>query len=319
MHSSLVMVLSYFSNVRDSLCPRRAPASTKSETSAQRDITKAPWQSRKRSIRSPSVTPPRTPQTDEVTTIPGGMMAPKTANEIAFVPTFCTLPAEPKAPWASKASWAPKGYNAQCLARCVDGSYTSEWRNLLSFEDAASTKSTRCRKVSSSSMTTNDDATQYLEALAAERDGHNTPPKSIRPPPGLSTPPRAPTPPIRSPRDDADKLRVAAHEAVFRLKDLQADGSKRFVVGFREVSRMINAGQAKVVVAPQLDATDDGVVTQRVMEMEGMCAAAGIPLVKGLSRATLGEAIGKNIAVSVLAILDTTGAEEEVAKMLRVA
>jgi len=294
-----MMVLSFISNFFGGMCQRRAPAS---RTVQRQNLKLHPWQAcqgvaRKRSVRSPPMTPPRTPQTDEVTTTPGGMMTMRPDAE-TFVSTFCNFPAEPKSPWANKSF-----DQAQNLQRCMDGTYTSEWRNLLSSTENKS----RCSKVSRrSSGSTNSDVTSLLETLASDR--LRTPSTcSIRPPPGLCLVPN------RSPSEQA------AHQAVFKLKALQATSNKRFVVGFREVGRMIATKQAKVVVAPNLEMESDGVVASKLKELEDQCSAAGIPMVHALTRATLGEAIGKNIAVSVLGILDTNGADEEVAKMLRAA
>jgi len=80
---------------------------------------------------------------------------------------------------------------------------------------------------------------------------------------------------------------------------------------------MIASGQAKVVIAPNLASESDGVVAVKLKGLAAQCSVAGVPIVHALTRATLGEAIGKNIAVSVLAIVDTDGAVDEVANMLK--
>lgn len=93
----------------------------------------------------------------------------------------------------------------------------------------------------------------------------------------------------------------------------QDNGSvRRLVIGLKEVARRVK--QAKVsclVVAPDLESdTTEGGLDDRVREVLAMCYEKKIPIIFALSRTRLGHALGKSMTVSLLGVLDITGAKD---------
>lgn len=88
--------------------------------------------------------------------------------------------------------------------------------------------------------------------------------------------------------------------------------TRRLVIGLKEVARRVK--QMKVsclIVAPDLESdTAEGGLDDRIREVLGMCYEKDIPVIFALSRARLGQSLGKNMNVSLLGVLDPTGAEQ---------
>jgi len=87
---------------------------------------------------------------------------------------------------------------------------------------------------------------------------------------------------------------------------------RRFVIGIKEVARRIK--QLKVsclIVAPDLekDSTKGG-LDDRVREVLALSYEKRIPVIFALSRKGLGRALGKDMTISVIGILDATGAQD---------
>jgi|Transcript_69709 ribosomal protein L7Ae-like RNA K-turn-binding protein len=87
---------------------------------------------------------------------------------------------------------------------------------------------------------------------------------------------------------------------------------RRLVIGLKEVARRVK--QMKVsclIVAPDLESdSTEGGLDDRIREVLGMCYEKDIPVIFALSRACLGQALGKTMNVSLLGVLDTTGAKQ---------
>jgi ribosomal protein L7Ae-like RNA K-turn-binding protein len=87
---------------------------------------------------------------------------------------------------------------------------------------------------------------------------------------------------------------------------------RRLVIGLKEVARRVK--QMKVsclIVAPDLESdTTEGGLDDRIREVLGMCYEKNIPVIFALSRSRLGQALGKTMNVSLLGVLDTTGAKQ---------
>jgi len=118
-------------------------------------------------------------------------------------------------------------------------------------------------------------------------------------------------------------LEAAVTELLFALRRLKVQElgiggtGKRFAVGFREVSRLISQpGAVKaLIVAPDVEVTS-GVLEDKIATLAQTCKSAGVPVVYALSRRQLGQAIQKNVAISVLAVQDVRGALQQFAAML---
>jgi len=121
------------------------------------------------------------------------------------------------------------------------------------------------------------------------------------------------------------ELEEAVVETLFTLRQLRIQDmgmgqkSRRFAVGFREVSRLLTQKQVQcLVVAPDVERTG-GAIEDKIAALVKSCEAQEVPVIFALSRRQLGMAIQKNVTVSVLAIQDVRGAVEQFSKMLDVA
>lgn len=116
-------------------------------------------------------------------------------------------------------------------------------------------------------------------------------------------------------------VNTAITDLLYTLRQLKASDpdTKRFCVGLREVMRATKeAGAIKaVIVAPDLEsqtALDD-----KLNGLLAACKGAGIPVVFGLSRVRIGQAIKKSATISVLGIMETRGASAPYKAMLQLA
>lgn len=103
------------------------------------------------------------------------------------------------------------------------------------------------------------------------------------------------------------------------LKDSEPEGApRRYCVGIREVMRASKEkGVLKaVVVAPDLEQNGRASLDVKLQQLLASCEQSGTPVVFGLSRLRLGQAIKKSVTISVLGVLDTRGAQEPFARML---
>jgi len=101
---------------------------------------------------------------------------------------------------------------------------------------------------------------------------------------------------------------------------------RRYCVGIREVARTLkdkqNCPLKAVLVAPDVEAdctTARGNLDERLRDLIAAANALGIPVIYGLSRVRLGQAIKKSVTISVLGILSVRGMQEPFDQMLRAA
>lgn len=101
---------------------------------------------------------------------------------------------------------------------------------------------------------------------------------------------------------------------------------RRYCVGIREVARTLkdkqNCPLKAVLVAPDVEAdctTARGSLDERLRDLIAAANALGIPVIYGLSRVRLGQAIKKSVTISVLGILSVRGMQEPFDQMLRAA
>jgi len=93
--------------------------------------------------------------------------------------------------------------------------------------------------------------------------------------------------------------------------------SKRYAVGLREVARLLRGDQAAaLIVAPDVERNSGGMLEQKIAGLVETCKNNGIPVIYALSRRQLGHAVMKNVAISVMLVQSTRGAEQEYASMI---
>jgi len=87
--------------------------------------------------------------------------------------------------------------------------------------------------------------------------------------------------------------------------------SRRYCVGLREVARAFKQPGAlkAILVAPDLEQNSGRGVDEKLQQLLETCKRSKTPVVFGLSRLRLGQAIKKNVTVSVLGIFDTRGVQ----------
>jgi len=115
-------------------------------------------------------------------------------------------------------------------------------------------------------------------------------------------------------------------EVLYKLRLLRGaeehtpTAGRRYCVGLREVVRACkDPGALKaVLVAPDLEENSKG-LDEKLQQLLQTCKKAKIPVVFGLSRLRLGQAIKKNVTVSVLGVLDTRGCQDAFGRMLALA
>jgi len=99
---------------------------------------------------------------------------------------------------------------------------------------------------------------------------------------------------------------------------LSSNPSRRYCVGLREVMRAAKEpGNLKaVLVAPDLERS--AALDDKLQQLLQTCKGR-VPVVFGLSRMRLGQAIKKSVTISVLGIIDVRGAQAEFDRMLTLA
>jgi len=112
--------------------------------------------------------------------------------------------------------------------------------------------------------------------------------------------------------------RFTDHHRAFKQ---EGNVHRRFVIGLKEVARRTK--QARVdclIVAPDIEEdADSGGLDDRMRELLASAYQNNIPVIFALSRARLGRALGKSLQISVLGVLDTTGARELMAQCIQLA
>jgi ribosomal protein L7Ae-like RNA K-turn-binding protein len=85
---------------------------------------------------------------------------------------------------------------------------------------------------------------------------------------------------------------------------------RRFVIGLKEVSRRTRQSKVEcLIVAPDIEEdANSGGLDDRMRELLASAYQNQTPVVFALSRARLGKALGKSLHISVLGVLDSTGA-----------
>lgn len=84
---------------------------------------------------------------------------------------------------------------------------------------------------------------------------------------------------------------------------------RRYTVGFREVTRMLQGPAKALIVAPDVERTA-GALEAKIASLCVLCKQRNVPVIYALSRRQLGAAICKNVAVSVFGIQDIHGVED---------
>lgn len=99
---------------------------------------------------------------------------------------------------------------------------------------------------------------------------------------------------------------------------------RRYCVGIREVARLLkdkqNCSLKAVLVAPDVEAdgkTVRGSLDDRLNDLIKQAEGMKIPVVYGLSRTRLGQAVKKSVTISVLGILSVRGIQEPFELMLK--
>lgn len=113
-------------------------------------------------------------------------------------------------------------------------------------------------------------------------------------------------------------LEQALSSLLHELALLKSDG-KRSVVGMREVSRAgKEPGHLKAVLVAQ-DLDGAGNVDAKLQALLAQCGQTKTPVVFGLTRQRLGQAVKKSVTVSVMGILDVRGCQEAFDRVIALA
>jgi len=113
---------------------------------------------------------------------------------------------------------------------------------------------------------------------------------------------------------------------ILRSSEVAADLDlpRRYCVGVREVARTLkdkqNCPLKAVIVAPDVEeerVTTKGNLDERLNDLIREAKAMKIPVIYGLSRTRIGQAIKKNVTISVLGVLNVRGMQEPFDAMLR--
>lgn len=119
------------------------------------------------------------------------------------------------------------------------------------------------------------------------------------------------------------ELESAVTACLYRLRQLKMQDSgighatTRYAVGFREVSRALqNKSVAALIIAPDVEETSNGALEGKIAALKAQGEKEKVPVIFALSRRQLGAAVQKNVSISVLAMLDTRGAEDVHEQML---
>jgi ribosomal protein L7Ae-like RNA K-turn-binding protein len=119
------------------------------------------------------------------------------------------------------------------------------------------------------------------------------------------------------------ELESAVTACLFRLRQLKKQDlgidrpTPRYAIGFREVSRLLqNKSVSALIIAPDVEETSGGALENKIAALKKQSEQMNVPVIFALSRRQLGSALQKNVSISVLAMLETRGAEESFEEML---
>jgi len=119
------------------------------------------------------------------------------------------------------------------------------------------------------------------------------------------------------------ELESAVTACLYRLRQLKLQDlgigqpTTRYAIGFREVSRSLqNKAVAALIFAPDIEETSGGALENKIAALKKQGEQENVPVIFALSRRQLGAAVQKNVSISVLAVLDTRGAEDVFEPML---
>merc|ERR1719487_1407478 len=105
------------------------------------------------------------------------------------------------------------------------------------------------------------------------------------------------------------------------IPDRAQQNLRRFVIGLKEVSRRTK--QAKVeclIVAPDIgEDANSGGLDDRMRALLASAYQNETPVIFALSRARLGKVLGKSLQISVLGVLDATGAKSLLRQSVKLA
>jgi len=95
---------------------------------------------------------------------------------------------------------------------------------------------------------------------------------------------------------------------------------KRYCVGMREARRSITRGKVKcLIMAPNLEAsTAEGGLDDCVDDLIETARECEVPVVFALSRNRMGKALGKNIRMSIVALLSAEGVHQQFREVLKI-
>jgi ribosomal protein L7Ae-like RNA K-turn-binding protein len=119
--------------------------------------------------------------------------------------------------------------------------------------------------------------------------------------------------------------RYMDHHRAFASKPCQEVGAqtpgRRFVIGLKEVSRRTKQSRvACLIVAPDIEEdANSGGLDDRMRELLATAYENGTPVIFALTRARLGKALGKSLHISVLGVVDATGARDLLQESLHLA
>lgn len=93
---------------------------------------------------------------------------------------------------------------------------------------------------------------------------------------------------------------------------------RRLVSGLREVAKAVKSGRARcIVVAPNIEQISaEGGLDDRLRQLMDLCNDKQVAIVYALSRKKLGKVFGYRKKMSVVCILDFSGAERLYKRML---
>lgn len=107
-------------------------------------------------------------------------------------------------------------------------------------------------------------------------------------------------------------FRLSEQQQAITQEKSSQNGHRRFVFGLKEVIRRIKQNCVScVVVAPDLEShTKEGGLDDRIREIIAFAHQKNVPVIFALSRARLGQSLGRTMPISVLGVLDIKGVKD---------
>ncbi|GAB0093047.1 hypothetical protein DMENIID0001_080990 [Sergentomyia squamirostris] len=107
-------------------------------------------------------------------------------------------------------------------------------------------------------------------------------------------------------------------DRAFQRNEIKARAKRRYVVGFKEANRMLDINKVKLlIVATDLERSPgEGGLDESVYALRKRVREEKIPYVFALTRRRIGNILQKSPTVSVVAVLDYSGAKEKVDELL---